>query len=84
VRDYQVQGAKSLANEESLMPQTEHTNAAELHTHAAYAHIAAAHAHSTGDCNTEQDLTRLACGRSEQAARLSEEIARAVAEPVRT
>jgi hypothetical protein len=65
------------------MSQNEHANAAELHTHAAYAHIAAAHAHSTGDHNTEEDLTRLACGRSLEAARLSEEIGKTVAEALR-
>ena len=58
------------------MAQSQHAQAAEFHTHAAYAHAAAECEHSTGDHVSTQSLTMLAYQRSQQAAQLSEELAR--------
>ncbi|MGA7832441.1 MAG: hypothetical protein WCA21_15895 [Terracidiphilus sp.] len=58
------------------MPQSEHSQAAELHNHAAHAHAVAACGHSTGDHATDSELTRRAFDRSQEAARLSRKIAK--------
>jgi hypothetical protein len=58
------------------MPQSEHSQAAELHNHAAHAHAVAACGHSTGDHASDQELTRQAYKRSQEAALLSKKIAR--------
>jgi hypothetical protein len=58
------------------MPQSEHSQAAELHDHAAHAHAVAACGHSTGDHATDYELTRQAFERSQEAAQLSRKIAK--------
>ncbi|MGD0547930.1 MAG: hypothetical protein ABR991_08915 [Terracidiphilus sp.] len=58
------------------MPQSEHSQAAELHNYAAHAHAVAACGHSTGDHATDPELSRQAFDRSQEAARLSRKIAK--------
>jgi len=64
------------------MPQSLHAQAAELHNHAAHAHAVAECEHSTGDHATDQELTRVAYERSQEAAQLSKEIAKHSLEPM--
>ncbi len=66
------------------MPQSLHSQAAELHNHAAHAHAVAACQHSTGDHLPAQDLARFANERSEEAARFSRELARQLPKPIKT
>jgi len=70
-------------NKEKTMLQSQHAQAAELHTNAAYAHAAAGCGHSTGDHLSDQDLTRMAYDRSQEAAHLSKAIAKESLEPMR-
>ena len=65
------------------MPQSLHTQAAELHTNAAYAHAAAECEHSSGDHIAAQDLTRMAYECSQEAARLSRAIAKESLAPIK-
>jgi hypothetical protein len=63
-----------LPDEEKAMPQSEHSQAAELHNHAA--HAVAACGHSTGDHALDSELTRQAFECSQEAAQLSRKIAK--------
>jgi hypothetical protein len=69
--------------QENTMPQSTHDRAAELHSLAEHAHASAAAAHAKADHLTAHELSKKAFEYSQNALRLSEQLAEEAEKPTK-